>query len=178
MRKSYVFNLLLSAREALKRRLEWESRTFFFDNGRRLELDITDFESKTKGASPDSPAFQGVLQALQDMHSTAEEDGTNMLVILQPSKEEVYLPLLGESAPDPSGSLRKGLTQAGISYLDLTPVFQKRATAGEKLFFAADGHPNAAGYALIADAVLNHLKLHSEKYDLKNSKATLSSHAS
>jgi hypothetical protein len=178
MRKSYVFNLLLSAREAFKRRLEWESRTFSFDNGRRLELDITDFESKTKGASPDSPTFQVVLQALQDMHSTAEKDGTKMLVILQPSKEEVYLPLLGESASDPGGALRKGLTQAGIGYLDLTPVFQKRATAGEKLFFAVDGHPNAEGYALIADAVLNHLKLHSEKYDLKTSKATFSSHAS
>jgi lysophospholipase L1-like esterase len=178
MRKSYVFNLLLSARDALQRRLESESRTFLFDNGRRLELDITDFESKTTGVSPDSPAFQVVLQALQEMHSTAEKDGTKMLVILQPSKEEVYLPLLGEPAHDPSGPLRERLTQSGIDYLDLAPIFRERAAAGKKLFFSVDGHPNAAGYGLIADVVVAYLKQHSEKYDLKSSKATVSSRAS
>jgi lysophospholipase L1-like esterase len=168
VRKSYVFNLLLAARAALERQFKSESRTFLFDNGRRLELDVADFESQITGAYPDHQEFQSVLQSLQDMHSTAEKDGTKMLLILQPSKEEIYLPLLGEPVSDPNGSLRERLAQSGIDYLDLAPFFRERAIAGDKLFFPFDGHPNAAGYALIADVVLAHLKQNAGEYGLKD----------
>jgi lysophospholipase L1-like esterase len=178
LRKSYVFNLLLAARETLLTQLRSESRTVLLDNGRRLELDLADFEDKTTGASPDRREFELVLQTLQDMHSIAKRDGTQMLVVLQPSKEEIYLPLPGEPAHDLTRPLRESLSESGIDYLDLTSVFREQAAAGNKLFFTDDGHPNAAGYALIADVVLAYLKQHSEKYDLKSSKATVSSHAS
>jgi hypothetical protein len=46
----------------------------------------------------------------------------------------------------------------GLPYLDLTPQFQARARQGERLFFEIDGHPNAAGYRLIAEVVLDYLR--------------------
>jgi hypothetical protein len=48
---------------------------------------------------------------------------------------------------------------------------------GETLFFEVDGHPNAAGYALIADAILDYLKQNATEYGLNlpghNSPVTL-----
>jgi lysophospholipase L1-like esterase len=168
VRKTYVFNLVLAAREAILTQRRAESRTFLFDNGRRLELDLGDLEDKTTGAYPDRREFELVLRTLQDMHSISQREGTQMLVVLQPSKEETYLPLLGESASDPTKSLRENLTQSGIDYLDLAPLFREQAATGKKLFFTHDGHPNSAGYALIADAVLAYLKQHSVDYGFRD----------
>jgi lysophospholipase L1-like esterase len=117
-------------------------------------------------AQPGRREFQLLLQALQRLHSIATQDGAQTVIVLQPGKEMVYLPLLGETVPDPASALREALEKLGIDYLDLTPGFRDRAAAGEKLFFEYDGHPNAAGYALIAQLVLSHLKQNGRQYAL------------
>jgi hypothetical protein len=79
-------------------------------------------------------------------------------MVLQPSKEEVYLSLRNPIPEDPARPLREALQQRGIEYLDLGPIFCERAAAGQRLFFEVDGHPNAVGYALIAESVLHDLE--------------------
>jgi lysophospholipase L1-like esterase len=166
--RSYLQNLLQLARSSMRNWFESESKSFQFGDGSRVELDVRDFESKTTGAVPGRKEFRIVVEALQDLHFIGERDGTKMLVVLQPSKEEVYLPRLGETVADPSFHLREEFRQAGIDYLDLTAVFREHAAGGEKLFFEVDGHPNAAGYALIADAVLAHIKDNATEYGLNH----------
>jgi len=82
----------------------------------------------------------------------------------------VYLPLRGETTfdADPGRPLRVKLGELGIPYIDLLPDFRSRAAKGEVLFFEVDGHPNARGYALIAELVLAHLKDNAKKYGLEN----------
>jgi hypothetical protein len=166
VKRSYLYNLLREVRDAVRNRFQTQITTLRLSDGNRLDLDIGDFENKVSGALPDSREFRLVVKTLQDLHSIAERDGTNVLVVLQPSKEEVYLPLLGEPSPDLQGPLRTALEEGGIPYLDLLPGFRRRAAKGEALFFQSDGHPNGRGYALIADLVLSHLKNKAEKYDL------------
>ena len=168
LRRSYLYNLLHEVWKDVKRQRLSEPKIFQFAEGTRLQLLPSDLASETVGAQPDRPEFQFVLQALQRIHSIATENGTHPLMVLQPSKEEVYLPLLGEAPPDPGGPLRQALDELGIEYLDLTAAFRRRAAAGEQLFFEVDGHPNARGYALIAELVLSHLKGSAERYALKN----------
>lgn len=165
---SYLYNLLLYVRGNARKLVPSEVKVFQSANGSRLELLPGDFASKTRGAQPDRREFQLTVQALQRIDSLAKENGAHTLVILQPSKEEVYLPLLGDPLPDPTGPLRAELKKAGISYLDLAPIFRQRAQAGEKLFFEVDGHPNARGYSLIAELALSHLKDNAKKYGLKD----------
>jgi hypothetical protein len=117
-------------------------------------------------AQPDRREFRLTLGALRRIHSIARDNGTHLVVIFQPSKEEVYLPLLGDPVVDPTAPLGEALAESGIPYLDLSPVFRQRAAAGEKLFFEADGHPNERGYALIADSVFSHLKANAGTYGL------------
>ena len=107
-----------------------------------------------------SPAFALVLKALEDLQTLATQQQTHCLVLFFPSKEEVYLPVFGQAAADLASPFLPELDKRGIAYLDLGPHFRQRAAAGEVLFWEVDVHPNARGYALIAELVLPHLREH------------------
>jgi SGNH hydrolase-like domain, acetyltransferase AlgX len=172
--QSHLYNLLRYAPKRLERQAFVERRTFQAPDGARVELSLESSTSATEARSSGYRPFDIAVEALQRLHSIAKADGTNVIVVLQPSKEEVYLPLLGEPAPDQGRSLRVRLRELGIPYLDLLPGFRRRAKKGEVLFFEVDGHPNRRGYALTAELVLTHLKNNAKRYDLTDSVRTSS----
>jgi lysophospholipase L1-like esterase len=96
----------------------------------------------------------------------AERDGSKFLVLLVPTKEEVYLPLLDQQAPPGTAPFAAYFDKAGVPYLDFTPAFQAVAREGERLFFKVDGHPNAAGYRLMAKLVYERLHDGTQDYGL------------
>ena len=53
-------------------------------------------------AQPDQQAFHLVLQALHRLQARAQEQGASVLVVVQPSKEATYLPLLGNTGARPA----------------------------------------------------------------------------
>jgi lysophospholipase L1-like esterase len=166
--KSHLYNFLHYARRYLKgwRLSRPPESTIQTPDGTRLELALADFIDKTGEARPGQRLFDVTVEALQRLHSIAKANGTNVLVILQPSKEEVYLPPSGEPDADPGSPLRVKLGELGIPYLDLLPDFRSRAAKGEVLFFETDGHPNVRGYALIAELVIAHLEDNAKRYGL------------
>ena len=170
--KSRLYNWLHYVRRYLKgwRPAEGIRTTFQAPDGTRIELDRGGFTANTEDAQPGNRPFELVIETLQHLHSKARANGTSDLIILQPTKEEVYLPLLGEAGPDPDigSALRGKLGERGIPYLDLLPEFRNRAAKGEVLFFETDDHPNARGYALIAELVLAYLKNNGKEFDLKD----------
>jgi hypothetical protein len=163
LRRSYLYNLLRAVRQGIDRR---NAVMFRFADGSQIQLFPGELASKAAQGQPGRREFQLVMDALRRLHAIATENGTKMLVVLQPAKEEVYLPLLGQEPPDPTSALRLALGRAGMGYLDLTPGFQERAAGGERLFFETDAHPSAAGDALIAELVAAHLRLYGNKYGL------------
>jgi hypothetical protein len=165
-RKSYLCNLLLYIRERFKTWVPYATKTFQALDGSRLELVPGIYANNTKNARPGLYVFQLVVDTLERIHSLAKEQRASTLVVLLPSKEEVYLPLLGGRPLDPGVALRAALAERGISYVDLLDEFRHHAAKGEALFFETDGHPNARGYALIAEAVITHLKQHAKEYGL------------
>ena len=166
LRKSHIYNLLRVLVGRDRREQAITARNVRLADGSRLRLLPPHLSRQAALAQPGRREFQLLLQALQRLHSIATQDGAQTVIVLQPGKEMVYLPLLGETVPDPASALREALEKLGIDYLDLTPGFRDRAAAGEKLFFEYDGHPNAAGYALIAQLVLSHLKQNGRQYAL------------
>jgi lysophospholipase L1-like esterase len=164
LRSSRVFNLLRALYSDLGGGLSTPPVFYHFKDGGRVRLSPGDFRRKQEIAARNSRAFGLALNAFENMHSVAERNGTHVLMVLQPSKEEVYLPLLEDDVPDLTRALRDTFDDRGIDYLDLTPAFRKRAAAGERLFFENDGHPNASGYALTAQLVLSHLMEHGREY--------------
>jgi hypothetical protein len=88
------------------------------------------------------------------LRARVERDGGRLLVLLMPTKEEVYLPLLGETAVRPSELVRARLEPLGVPVLDLGEALRARASRrGPALYFAVDGHPGPEGQAVLAEAV-------------------------
>jgi len=162
----YLGNLLVHSLGNLMMEGGSEVTTFHAPNGARLVLTPGVLANNTKKARPGDHVFQMTVDTLQRIQSLAKENGATVLVVVQRSKEEVYLPLLGESVPDAAAPLRAALAERGIPYLDLLEDFRRHAAQGEVLFFETDGHPNARGYALIGELVSAHLKQHTKKYGL------------
>jgi hypothetical protein len=156
--ESWLYALVHYARNVYRDWRRDEPKTLRLAEGGRLHLMPSGLESKAEYARPGHPAFELVLEALERMQAIAKRDGTRMVVVFQPSKEEVYLPLLDGAAPDPGAPLRAALDARGIEYLDLLPTFREHADTGAQLFFENDGHPNRQGYRLIADAIGAYLK--------------------
>jgi acetyltransferase AlgX (SGNH hydrolase-like protein) len=168
LRTSRIYNLLRALHGGRDGDL---GRPVYFTcrDGKRLQLRPDEFSRTAALGAAGNRAFQLALDALSRLHDLAEQNGTRVLMVLQPGKEEVYLPLVDGRTEDPARPLRAAFTERGIEYLDLAPAFRERAAAGERLFFEEDGHPNPDGYAFIANLVLSHLERMGHEYGLEES---------
>ena len=161
---SYLMALQRSLRSALLSRGAGE--TIVFGDGQRLQLAPMVYRNDVQMADPAHPVFRLVMTTIEEAQSLSQRQGSHFLVLLMPTKEEVYLPLLDKPAPALIENFRPALEAHDIPYMDLTPHFQARAREVGPLFFEIDGHPNASGYRLIADAVLEYLNEHGKAYGL------------
>jgi hypothetical protein len=166
----YLYALMQDVRDSLRGGRFLAGKTIELAAGERLQLVPSLLAQMAAYTQPDRPEFTLLLGTLERMHALAQAHQTHCLFLFFPSKEEVYLPVLGEPAPDLAAPFLPELEKRSMAYLDLGPHFRQRAAAGEKLFFEVDGHPNAQGYALIAQVVLAHLKEQAQRYGLKNGK--------
>jgi lysophospholipase L1-like esterase len=156
IRQSHLVAFLRYARQSLRSR--FKGKTIDFPDGTQLQLAPAVYARNEELALPGHHNFRLVLNAVERTQALAEETGSRFLVLLMPTKEEVYLPLVDDESPPATAPFAAQFEEDGRPYLDLTSYFQARARQGERLFFEIDGHPNAAGYRLIAEVVLDHLR--------------------
>jgi len=167
-KKSYLLQYLRDTYKLLRSPSAYRGRTLNLPGGCRLRLAPNIVARATRNAIPGHPDFQLVLEAIERTRRLTQEHDTHLLVLLFPSKEEVYLPIMDEPAPRAVQPFATALEEKGIDVLDLTAPLQERARAGACLFHEVDGHPDAAGYEVIADTVLRHLEQNAGKYQLVN----------
>lgn len=156
-KRSYVLALVKFGRDALSPNATTEPTELSLANGSKMLLHSDDFYAKTSLAEPNNETFVRVVDEFRQIRDTAARDGTRLVVLLQPAKEEVYRVSDSESLPDASAALREQLQQLGIEYIDAAPAFRRLAEEGEVLYFATDGHPNAKGNAVFAELVADYL---------------------
>ncbi len=144
--RTYLFWFANDLAKALAQRSR--GRTLALEDGERLQLVLP----RTSAIDPaDLERTSGAVLRLRER---IESSGGRFAVLLMPTKEEVYLPLAGEQAPSPSEAVAERLARRGVEALDLGGVLRGRATRrGPALYFAIDGHPNAKGQAIVAEAV-------------------------
>jgi hypothetical protein len=164
LEQSYAATFLRDARKSVGWQLS--GKTIDYPDGGQLQLVPAVYAANRELAQPAHPMFRLVIDAVDRTRALAERDGSKFLVLLVPTKEEVYLPLLDQQAPPGTAPFAAYFDKAGVPYLDFTPAFQAVAREGERLFFKVDGHPNAAGYRLMAKLVYERLHDGTQDYGL------------
>ena len=138
-----------------------------FADGSQLHFAPYFLQREARLSTPKSAAFQSVMRSIEQCREEAARNGTAMLVIMLSTREDVYLPLRGDSVPRLMAPFANALAERGIPYLDLTAPMQRVAREGKRLFFEVDLHPDAAGSRVIADAVAANIRQNAAAYHLR-----------
>lgn len=163
LNRSYLLAFL---RDDLRLNEQGGGQTLELAGGGRVQL-----VPQTLGGSmvrPGDPGYELVLGAMVQAAERVRADGGQLVVVSFPTKEEVYL----FGSPEHGGvpclldPFRGALAERGIEVLDLSEKLREGAAHGRQLFFEIDGHPNAEGYAVIADVVAGHLRQNAAAYGL------------
>jgi lysophospholipase L1-like esterase len=155
LESSYLMLFLREARKAAN--APFSGHTLTLAHGEKITLAPSTYAGNEELARPDHPDFIRAMQVIEEAENMSADLGAEFVVLLVPTKERVYLPLVGETVPDPVDAFAVELKRRGTPHLDLTDPLQSAAKEGEKVYFEIDGHPNAKGYQLIAEAVNRYL---------------------
>jgi len=157
-KRSFVLALIKFGRDALSGRKAAAPTELTLADGSQLLLHGKDYNFKTALSEPNNETFELVVSEIRQIRDAALEDGSRLVVLLQPAKEEVYRESPEAPLADATAALRDRLEQLNIDFIDAAPVLQKLAPNGAPLYFPTDGHPNAEGYAAFAKLVAEHLE--------------------
>ncbi len=133
--------------------------TYRSADGAVIDLDRSVLEFAAAPAESDDPRIEAMLDSLGKIKALAAGQGAQVLVVLVPSKEELFgLPSQVAAANIVAGA-KERLLQAGYPVVDLYPPL-RRAGAAEAVFFPADIHLNQMGNRLAAEALDRWLRTH------------------
>lgn len=112
-------------------------------------------------------------EAFRTARQQVEGYGGHLVIVLMPTKEQVYrdlaAPLIGAERMallDANYEAMRDFCEAeGLTCLDPLPMYQARA-AGEQLYYTTDIHLNARGNAVLADWLAAWLAEHPEVFTL------------
>lgn len=131
----------------------YASTTINFSDGTKLQLAPTILKPAIKESRPGSAGLRNVMRATLAARDLAQSVGSQFVVLLFPTKEEIYLPLRGTDFPSLFAPLTSELEKAGIPYIDLSKRYAELAAENIKLYFEVDTHPNIYGNQVTADVV-------------------------
>ena len=169
--RSYVAALLNQLRAVHYQGRFLSGTTIDLAPGERVQIVPQFHANNVANAVPGKPGFDLMIDAMAELEALAASQGTACLVVLFPSKEEIYGQFTDQEFPDLAAPVRSELEARGVDYVDLGPLFRERARDGLALHHEVDGHPNARGYALIAATLADHLQQNASKYGLDGDRA-------
>lgn len=157
--KSYLMLGMRSVRKNLTGR--FASQTLHLPGG-NIQFAPSLYEARMDEFQHADAGFRAMLTAVAETKALTDTMGAKLLIVIFPSKEEVYLPGLGKSFPDMVTPVKRAIEAAGsYDVLDLTDGLRKRAAKDlPPLYFEIDGHLNERGNALAAGIILE--KLHEQ----------------
>lgn len=149
---SYLVAVLRDVRRNLV--TPYKGKTIALENGSRLRLAPTAYAYAARIANAENPTFERALELITTAREVTLASGSRFVVLLVPTKEEVYLKLDNQAYPPLVDAFAAALDARGVPHIDLTTAFLAADAAYEPLFFEVDGHPNERGYEVIAETVV------------------------
>lgn len=127
-----------------------------------LDHDICDLQVQARMLFVGWPLTRAALAQTQAL---VEQNGAELIIIIVPSKEQVYRDRFQQVALLPADynidqlvqPLLDDCAQVQLHCIDLTEPFRDQARQGQQLYFPVDIHWNAAGHRLVAQVVKRYL---------------------
>jgi hypothetical protein len=128
-----------------------------------LDHDICDLDVQARMLSAGWPLTR---QALQDTLAQLSQTGATLVIIIVPSKEQVYWEQFRQVASLPANydidqliePIRQFCASEKLHCLDLTPALRAEAQKGKQLYFPIDIHWNTQGHTLVAQIIGDYLR--------------------
>lgn len=125
-------------------------------DGSPMQLIPARLEPRAARSHPGDSTFDHALAAADRAQELAADAHARLVVLVFPTKEEVYLPLRHQAVPPLTRDWVAALRAHGLDCLDLTDSLREHAGAAP-LYYEVDGHVNVAGNRIIAQAVQSYL---------------------
>jgi len=135
---------------------------FSFPTGQEVLLDIDNLRFFAETLSPQDRRLALILDSLREIRALAEGQGAELLVMLIPSKEEIYGGVSIPEVLEQDHTLEQCLRQQKFSVLSLYDAIATRGR-DQAAFFTHDIHLNAYGNQIVADRLVKWLKAETSK---------------
>ncbi len=125
-----------------------------FPSGDTIYLSVRDQQRLAEGMERrDAPDIREIVFGpLEQLRTEVEAQGGHFLVVLVPSKEEIYGAKAFPAILGPIEEMRAGLQARGLPTLDLYPAFRDLGRERPP-FWRADMHLDPLGNQIVADAI-------------------------
>jgi len=138
-----------------------DARVPYAADGLCFTFDATAYAVQDVGFAAIAAGRDSAADAVREARAAAEGAGAALVVVVIPAKEQVYhrqaAAVLGYARTQASAAFAAAVAAdcaaQDILCLDLLPVLRERAARGEQLYFREDGHWNAAGHRVAAEAI-------------------------
>jgi len=104
--------------------------------------------------------FENFRASLTRLVTSVDASETDLLVVLLPSKEELFARGIAQRGESAVAVVTSELVSRGINYLDLYPVLRDSASSGTP-YFRRDPHLNDIGNGVVAEAIAQWLEANS-----------------
>jgi hypothetical protein len=132
---------------------------FDFPNGTGgVFLDIDILRSLAQGLSPADRRLRLMLESLKSLQALAGSQGAELLVVLIPSKEEVYGSPSIPEVLKPVSVFEQRLREEKFSVLSLYDAIRSRSQELRPAYFTRDIHLNVYGNQIVSDCLVDWLR--------------------
>ena len=117
---------------------------------------VLDGEKTRFAAAParrDDERIELLMAAIARLQAETRGDGADLMVMLIPSKEELFGVSAAAAAENVVAQTRRRILDAGVPLLDLYPLLQEAGSL-QSPFFPEDIHMNAYGHRVAAEALV------------------------
>ena len=156
-RESWLYGNVLERLRRMVGRSRPPREVYRFPSGEEVLFDSKALAFALNRGDGSTPRVEAATRSVARLKAVVEDGGARLIVVLIPSKEELFASGVGPSGPPEVVELRRRLAESGVEVLDLYPSL--RSAGGRAApYFRRNIHLSRFGHAVVADEISSYLQ--------------------
>jgi len=159
-RESWLYGNVVERLRRLSGRSRPPQEVYRFPGGEEVLFDSKALAFALNRGDGSTARVEAATRSVARLKGAVEDDGARLIVVLIPSKEELFASGVGPSGPPEVVELRRRLMEADVEVLDLYPSLR---SAGQRAapYFRRNIHLNRFGHQVVANEINSYLQARS-----------------